>query len=276
MAQQEELNVMKNSSCSSSSPSEDSNPCPICLGPVIQLSYLDKCFHKFCYKCILQWTKVVASKQSCPSPSVKCPMCKTENFSIIHGYDGCSFQKHYINQDSGDSFILSSSHKYRLQCYYTEPGFLNDIFDVSRYWKSCKYLQPNCWLESWLRREIQALMQEENVDIIMHHILGLIKSLMRLERRGQTITSEAKQREFQETISDAARPFLAGRTDRFVIEVELFLASGLNIEAYDAVCMQRLGWSAHGVTTEAAAEELAVHRPVIPYLHIFDDFDSND
>jgi hypothetical protein len=59
--------------------------------------------------------------------------------------------------------------------------------------------------------------------------------------------------------------------------VELFLASGLNIEAYDAVCMQRLGWSAHGVTTEAAAEgELAVHRPVIPYLHIFDDFDSND
>ncbi|KAM5561300.1 hypothetical protein ABKV19_022080 [Rosa sericea] len=274
MAQEQELNVC---SSSASPSSEDSSPCPICLTPIFQLSYLDKCFHKFCYKCILQWTKVVASKQSDPSSSVKCPLCKTDNFSIIHGYDGCSFQKHYINQDSGDCFVLSSAHKYRLQCYYTEPGFLNDIFDVSRYWKSFKYLQPNCWLQSWLRREIQALMQEEDVDIIMHHILGVIKSLMSHKQKGQTKSSEAKQREFQETISDAARPFLATRTDRFVNEVELFLASGLNIEAYDAVCMQRLGWSAHGVTTEAAAEgELAEHRPVIPYLHIFDDFDSSD
>lgn len=59
--------------------------------------------------------------------------------------------------------------------------------------------------------------------------------------------------------------------------MELFLASGLNIEAYDAVCMQRLGWSARGVTSETAVEgELAEHRPVIPFLHIFEDFDSSD
>lgn len=92
------------------------------------------------------------------------------------------------------SFILTRAHKYRLQCYYTEPGLvwfflllsvgcvisrmkslfplyaflilllvqlgiLDDIFNVSRYWKSCKYLQPNRWLQSWLRRETQALMQ---------------------------------------------------------------------------------------------------------------------
>ena len=42
---------------------------------------------------------------------------------------------------------------------FLHSGFLDDVFDVSRYWKSCKYLQPNCWLQSWLRREIQALMQ---------------------------------------------------------------------------------------------------------------------
>ncbi|XP_021817416.1 uncharacterized protein LOC110759642 [Prunus avium] len=268
----EQLNVNKNTSSSSS---EDSNPCPICLGPIIQDSYLDKCFHKFCYNCILRWTKVVAHKQSCLPTSVKCPLCKTENLSIIHGYDGSSFQKHYINQDSG--FILSKDHKYRLQCYYTEPGFLNDIFDVLRYWKSHKYLQPNRWLQSWLRREIQALMQEEDVDIIMHHIHGLIhSSLTRHEQKGQTKTPEAKQREFQESISDAARPFLAARTDRFVNEVELFLASGLNIEAYDAVCMQRLGWSAPGVTTEPTEGELAENRPVIPYLYIFYDSDCSD
>ncbi|KAK0599459.1 hypothetical protein LWI29_005475 [Acer saccharum] len=48
----------------SSSSSDDLNPCPICLGPVVQECYLDKCLHKFCYNCILHWTKVVASKHS--------------------------------------------------------------------------------------------------------------------------------------------------------------------------------------------------------------------
>ncbi|KAM1526010.1 hypothetical protein FF1_010423 [Malus domestica] len=149
-------------------------------------------------------------------------------------------------------------------------GFLSDIFDVPRYQKSRKYLQPNRWLQSWWRREIQALVQEEDVDIVMHHIHGVINSsLTRDEQKGRTTVPEEKQREFQESTCDAAGPFLAARTNRFVNEVELFLVSGLKIEAYDAVCMQRLGWSAPGVTTEPAEVELAEHRPVIPYLYIF-------
>ena len=100
-------------------------------------------------------------------------------------------------------------------------------------------------------------------------------------RNGQqprTKTPEAKEEEFQALISDAARPFIASRTDRFVNEMELFLASGLNIEAYDAVYKQRLGWSAPGVTSETTARELIEHRPtVIPYLYIFDeDSDGTD
>nr|XP_023873213.1 uncharacterized protein LOC111985790 isoform X1 [Quercus suber] len=38
-------------------------------------------------------------------------------------------------------------------------GIVDDIFNVLWYWKSHKYLQPNHWLQSWLRREIQALIQ---------------------------------------------------------------------------------------------------------------------
>nr|POE84889.1 hypothetical protein CFP56_61294 [Quercus suber] len=89
---------------------------------------------------------------SSSDPSFKIPILtnvSTENFSILHGYDGSSFQQHYINRDFG----------YRLQCYYTEPGIVDDIFNVLWYWKSHKYLQPNHWLQSWLRREIQALIQ---------------------------------------------------------------------------------------------------------------------
>ncbi|KAA8545095.1 hypothetical protein F0562_019879 [Nyssa sinensis] len=176
-----ELNRATGSSSSSSS--SDSNPCPICLGPVVQDSYLDRCFHKFCYNCIVHWTKVVASKHSRPPSSVKCPLCKTENLSIIHGYDGSSFQQHYVNQEFGNGVFFSKAHKYRLQCYYIEPGSITDKLNVSRYWKSCKYLQPNKWLDSWLRREIQALIQEEDVDIIMHHILGVIDSFRRDDKK---------------------------------------------------------------------------------------------
>lgn len=79
---------------------------------------------------------------------------QTDNFSLIYGYDGSSFQRHYVNQGFEDrypcllfhfpsSFVLvfgaflyvtlffffsssffSKAHKYRLQCYYTEPGCL--------------------------------------------------------------------------------------------------------------------------------------------------------
>ncbi|KAJ6996048.1 hypothetical protein NC653_012818 [Populus alba x Populus x berolinensis] len=155
MDQQDSNSNKENQSCSSS----DSNPCPICLAPFLQESYLDTCFHKFCYKCILQWTKVVSRKESRRPSSVKCPLCKTDNFSLIYGYDGSSFQRHYVNQGFEDSSFFSKAHKYRLQCYYTEPGILNDAINVSRYWKLRKYLQPNRWLQSWLRREVQALLQ---------------------------------------------------------------------------------------------------------------------
>jgi hypothetical protein len=84
---------------------------------------------------------------------------QTENLSIIHNYDGCSFERHYIDPNIPDGFVLTKEQRYRLQCYYTESGFLADVFDVARFWKLQKFLQPNRCLEAWLRRELQALMQ---------------------------------------------------------------------------------------------------------------------
>ncbi|CAI8603402.1 unnamed protein product [Vicia faba] len=246
--------------------------CPICLGPLTQDSYLDHCLHKFCFNCILRWTKVVSSKHQTPPSSVKCPLCKTDNFSIIYGLDGTSFQRHYINTNLQDCFVLSKGHRFRLQCYYTQQGFLEDIFNISLYWKSRKYNQPNNWLRTWLTREIQALTQEEDVDIIVHHISGVVKPLWTSkEQKLLTKEPEKIQEEFMMSVSEAARPFLGARTDRFVHEIQLFLASGLNIEAYDAVYIQRLGWSSPGVNTEVSQNELIDRTTVIPYLYIFDD-----
>nr|AGV54831.1 hypothetical protein [Phaseolus vulgaris] len=263
---------------SSESNKEDSSCCcPICLGPFLQLSYLDRCFHKFCFNCILRWTKVAAGNPRSLPSSVKCPLCKTDNISIVYGVEGGCFQRHYVNKDFEDSFISSRAHRYRLQCYYTDQGLLDEVFNISQYWRSRMYLRPNCWLESWLRREIQALIQEEDVDIIVQHIIGVIKAVL-CTRREQTphwTAPEKKQEEFKKSVYEAAIRFLGARADRFVYEIQLFLASGMNIEAYDAVYVQRLGWSSPGINTEVSHSALVDRTTAIPYLYIFDG-DSNE
>ncbi|KAI8009908.1 hypothetical protein LOK49_LG06G00908 [Camellia lanceoleosa] len=39
--------------------------------------------YKFCYNCIVHWTKVVANKHSCPPSSVKSPLCKISFATIV-------------------------------------------------------------------------------------------------------------------------------------------------------------------------------------------------
>ncbi|CAL5400592.1 unnamed protein product [Camellia sinensis] len=107
---------------------------------------------------------------------------------------------------------------------------------------------------------------EEDVEIIIQHILGVIDSF----RRSPT-TPEAKQEHFKALVSQAATPFLIRRTDQFVNEVELFLASGLNIEAYDKVYMQHLGWKVSGITIEDEEGEVSGNAPSVPYLFLFDE-----
>ncbi|CAM8960044.1 unnamed protein product [Rhodiola kirilowii] len=165
------------------------DPCPICLGPVKKEAYLDACFHVFCYRCIVQWMKIVSGRSSYQPSTLRCPMCKSENSCIIHSYDGRSFEKHYVNGFCEDRSFFSSSHKYRLQCYYSGP---EDVFDVLRFWKFRKYSQPCRWLESWMTREIQALLQEKDVEVIVHHILGVIDSFSKARSRGADLHSHQR------------------------------------------------------------------------------------
>ncbi|KAF5765400.1 putative transcription factor C2H2 family [Helianthus annuus] len=242
-----------------------SDNCPICLSPILQESYLDQCFHKFCYNCILQWAKFVRSKHSPQQSFVKCPLCKRKSSSVIYDYDGNSFQQHLINQNSETSNFFTKAHKYRLQCYYVQSGNSIGNINITRYWKSNKYRQPNQWLYRWVSREIQALIQEKDVDIIVHHIVGVIDSWRRNEPKGCKISPELKQEEFKRMVADAAKPFLRGRTDRFVNELEMFVASELNIEAYDKVYVNHLGWKIPEINNDDD-EESEERDPLIPLL----------
>ncbi|RZS01052.1 hypothetical protein BHM03_00030890 [Ensete ventricosum] len=71
--------------------------------------------------------------------------------------------------------------------------------------------------------------------------------------------AEQKRTEFRTLLSEAARPFLAGYTERFIDELELFLVSGLNMEAYDRLCLQRMGELS---SSEASADDREMAIPL--------------
>lgn len=77
------------------------------------------------------------------------------------------------------------------------------------------------------------------------------------------------------SVSDAVRPFLTGRTERFVSELQLFLASGLNMNAFDKAYIKHLGWK-FLENNEDHLDDSLVHTPVVPYLYILDGNSDED
>ncbi|KAM9770044.1 topoisomerase I binding, arginine/serine-rich a [Menidia menidia] len=83
----------KNSVAMSAEVSPDSK-CPICLDIFHNISYLDRCLHKFCFRCILEWSKNKA----------ECPLCKQPFNSIYHSIKSdADFQKYELKQHPDNS-----------------------------------------------------------------------------------------------------------------------------------------------------------------------------
>jgi len=212
------------------------NQCPICLEPITAEAFLDQCFHKFCYHCILQWSQTLSNQQTKSFPRLHCPLCKMQNTSIIHNFIGPTFQRHYISKLPAESFALSEAHVRRLKVY-SEPPVSNKQALGHR--KQHGNLPSSRWLQCWIRRELQALMQEEDVDIVMHHVLGVLESFQRRTmQKISTGESELRRAQYKSSVSDAVRPFIFENSGRFADELEAFLISGLDIAAYDEFTFQ--------------------------------------
>lgn len=88
-----------------------------------------------------------------------------------------------------------------------------------------------------------------------------------------SIPIEKAREEFRAAVSDAARPFITGRTERFTEELELFVASGLNMDAFDEVYIKHLGWKSlrEREREEDCDDEPQESQPLVPYLYFFDE-----
>ncbi|XP_045904024.1 topoisomerase I binding, arginine/serine-rich a [Micropterus dolomieu] len=72
--QQSQKSGRRKASGAMSAEASPDSKCPICLDIFNNISYLDLCLHKFCFRCIHEWSKNKA----------ECPLCKQPFNSIYH------------------------------------------------------------------------------------------------------------------------------------------------------------------------------------------------
>ncbi|XP_033828060.1 topoisomerase I binding, arginine/serine-rich a [Periophthalmus magnuspinnatus] len=84
--------------------------CPICLDMFNNISYLDLCLHKFCFRCIHEWSKNKA----------ECPLCKQPFNSIYHSIKSeQDFKKFDLKPADNGSFGTFGGVRFRYRTTLT-------------------------------------------------------------------------------------------------------------------------------------------------------------
>ncbi|XP_024370953.1 uncharacterized protein [Physcomitrium patens] len=170
--------------------------CSICLESVTGEAFLDQCFHRFCYHCILQWSEMVmaASLAKTGDPKrvtpLECPLCVG---SPLQG---------------------------------TKTRTISGV------------VKANKWLPCWVQRELQALMQDEDVNMVTHHVVGVVQSLQKrsrgtMFRPDSGSAKEPSSKSWCNAVAEAMRSFIFEDAEMFAVELWKFLDSGIDIAFYD-------------------------------------------
>lgn len=109
MQQSQKSGRRKTSKVMSAEVSPDSK-CPICLDLFNNVSYLDICLHKFCFRCIHEWSKNKA----------ECPLCKQPFNSIYHSIKSeQDFKKYDLRPLDNGSFGTFGGLRFRYRTTLT-------------------------------------------------------------------------------------------------------------------------------------------------------------
>ncbi|XP_028910713.1 E3 ubiquitin-protein ligase Topors [Ornithorhynchus anatinus] len=90
----------------------DTSPdkCPICLDGFENMAYLDLCFHRFCFRCVQEWSKNKA----------ECPLCKQPFHSIFHSVRAeDDFKEYVLRPTQNDSFSNPGGQRFRYRTTMT-------------------------------------------------------------------------------------------------------------------------------------------------------------
>ncbi|KAK2852191.1 hypothetical protein Q7C36_007392 [Tachysurus vachellii] len=226
-------------------PCKETSPdskCPICLDHFRNMSYADRCFHRFCFRCILEWGKNKA----------ECPLCKQPFSAVYHSVRSeHDFKVYELRPAENGSFGSVQGQRFRYRTTLTHrrrstvqmhrSSRQQEVMCFRRWLYRCDVRvhgvrdggrsrdmsaeffrkNPACLhrLVPWLKRELAVLYGSHDsvADVVLHLILSMITR--------HDIQDEAFLQEL--------RPFLSSRTEHFLHEFLSFAKSPFNMEAYD-------------------------------------------
>ena len=240
--------------------------CPICLGRLENRSYTDTCFHKFCFVCLVEWSKV----------KPVCPLCKQPFTSVIHNVQSYEkFEQLPITPGNGGTaavadtngsrfrypttVIHGSSERRRQQDQrrqrdqFQRPSRLrrrgSSRFDVPPPAFTSRFRRSIYRDELWARnvedsgryRDASAAFFACNPAAVHRLMPWLNRELMALLRNPADVTfllevilsTVLRVDITSETFYDLVAPFLGARTRHFIHEFHTFARSPFNMEAYD-------------------------------------------
>ncbi|XP_074027312.1 uncharacterized protein isoform X2 [Leptinotarsa decemlineata] len=234
-----------------SRPNSSSPPpnCAICLGTFTNKCFSDSCMHQFCFKCLLEWSKI----------KPECPLCKQSFRRIIHNVkSNDEYDEHVVEITPPDGIHIidneeylfvpignpqpSTRHHFHFRGVYhrrrretATTSFRRSIYirnlwvsappdvtgryrDVSpAFYRDCPGARTR--LAPWLNRELNAILYENTqlvvwlVDIIMDHLL----------------LHHICSRTFRNLLYE----YLYNKTDHFIHEFYNFMRSPFDMIGYD-------------------------------------------
>ncbi|KAF6256032.1 hypothetical protein COO60DRAFT_152412 [Scenedesmus sp. NREL 46B-D3] len=230
--------------------------CPICLNH-IELqneAYLNPCFHRFCFTCIQQWTD--AQKLHPPaspfrlesnngSMALACPMCKRPYTHIVYDCVGRSYRMLATSgHTGGDADVALTAQQRRRRALYITQQQASSCDGQEQVAQPSRRGQPRApnspQITEWVTRELQALLLEDDVDVIVQHVLGVLQGLVNRQKQSRwkglnTSPVYGPQTAFVDSIMQAIQGFLDEHAAAFAGQLWSFLQSGLSITAHDAL-----------------------------------------
>jgi len=230
--------------------SKSDDVCPICLCACENAALLDKCFHKFCFLCILQWIKVGSEP--------RCPLCKQEFASLLYHIKSDLEYLRYFVKEKKTASIQGGMYRANFENQYNSKFGKKSKDEIQRAPNSAMHslrksvymrglnakpanatLSPaakvpfikkfslhafqsngpywNSKLRPWIKRELQALLEEEDVELLVEFVMSLLGQL------------EITSKEFLDQLKD----ILFEHSDTFVNELLCFANAPYEMNTYD-------------------------------------------
>ncbi|XP_059830788.1 E3 ubiquitin-protein ligase Topors-like isoform X2 [Hypanus sabinus] len=193
--------------------------CPICLDRFDNMSYIDRCFHKFCFRCIQEWSRNKA----------ECPLCKQPFNSIFHSVrTENDFQEYVLKATENGSFGSPGGQRFRYRTTLTRE---RRMAHQPRSSPVISQLPDNGVVFEGLGRQPRA-QQSRNLRRMM--------SRLRARRRAQSQGVSARQIQEQEMVNFRRELYRSGVRVRNVQDGGRYRDVSADFFRRNAACLHRL------------------------------------